>query len=92
MCNAAPQTSYEDVEQIIREELSVQELSEVFSEFDKTPIASASLAQVHRARLKSSGDEVAVKVQHRWIKERCAGDIRYNKFLSKVAKRAFPSF
>jgi aarF domain-containing kinase len=31
-------------------------------------------------------------VQHKWIKERCAGDIRYTKFASQVAKRLFPSF
>lgn len=36
---------------------------EVFSEFDETPVASASLAQVYFARLRESGEPVAVKVQ-----------------------------
>jgi predicted unusual protein kinase regulating ubiquinone biosynthesis (AarF/ABC1/UbiB family) len=31
-------------------------------------------------------------VQHKWIKERCAGDIRYTVFASKMAKKLFPSF
>eukprot|EP00191_Tetraselmis_sp_GSL018_P007540 CAMPEP_0177621080 /NCGR_PEP_ID=MMETSP0419_2-20121207/27354_1 /TAXON_ID=582737 /ORGANISM="Tetraselmis sp., Strain GSL018" /LENGTH=265 /DNA_ID=CAMNT_0019120893 /DNA_START=168 /DNA_END=961 /DNA_ORIENTATION=+ len=37
--------------------------SEVFSEISEAPIASASLAQVYKARLASTGEEVAVKVQ-----------------------------
>lgn len=36
----------------------------IFSEFDPEPLASASIAQVHRARLRSTGKVVAVKVQH----------------------------
>lgn len=38
-------------------------------DFEETPLASASLAQVHRAKLKTTGEEVAVKVQHKWIRE-----------------------
>ncbi len=38
-----------------------REASEVFAEFDATPVASASVAQVHRARLKS-GEACAVKI------------------------------
>jgi predicted unusual protein kinase regulating ubiquinone biosynthesis (AarF/ABC1/UbiB family) len=39
------------------------DLEDVFSEFGEAPVAAASLAQVYRARLRSTGQEVAVKVQ-----------------------------
>eukprot|EP00466_Bigelowiella_natans_P000682 jgi/Bigna1/126028/aug1.1_g736 len=48
--------------QIIEESLG-RPLDEVFSEISPRPIASASLGQVYKARLRSNGDLVAVKVQ-----------------------------
>ncbi len=47
--------------QIVREELG-QETAEVFAHFEDTPVASASIAQVHKATLHD-GREVAVKIQ-----------------------------
>ena len=52
---------FEDVERIVSEELGVR-LSKGFATFERAPMASASLGQVHRARLRD-GREVVVKVQ-----------------------------
>jgi len=64
---------YEDVERIVREELGVR-VSHAFVEFDKLPIAAASLGQVHRAVLRG-GREVAVKVQRPGIHEQVEQDL-----------------
>lgn len=58
----APASDFSQTEKTIATELG-EGLDTVFSEFNREPIASASIGQVYRARLKS-GEEVAVKVQH----------------------------
>lgn len=62
-----PSFSYQKVKSIIEHDLQ-KTLRKLFSSFDKKPLASASIAQVHRAVLKS-GKKVAVKVQRPNIKE-----------------------
>ena len=53
--------SYEDAQRIFREEFN-RDPEDMLGEFNPTPIASGSIAQVHAARLKS-GKKVAIKVQ-----------------------------
>lgn len=52
---------FEKVERDLEEELG-RPVAEVFAEFDREPLASASIAQVYRARLHS-GDDVVVKIR-----------------------------
>lgn len=59
--------------QIVEAELG-SPLSGLFSDFDETPLASASIAQVHKARLKS-GVPVVLKVQRPGIEEIIALDL-----------------
>lgn len=49
-------------QEIIRQSLDIASIEALFSDFETTPIASASIAQVHSAKLKSTGQEVVVKV------------------------------
>ena len=64
---------YEEVERIVTDELGV-DLSHAFASFEEAPLAAASLAQVHRATLRS-GREVVVKVQRPGIRKQIADDM-----------------
>ena len=65
--------SFAEVEKIVQAELGAR-ISRVFVEFEDSPIAAASLGQVHRAVLRG-GRAVAVKVQRPGIREQMADDL-----------------
>jgi predicted unusual protein kinase regulating ubiquinone biosynthesis (AarF/ABC1/UbiB family) len=65
--------AYEEVERIVSGELGVR-LSKAFSDFDPTPLAAASLSQVHKATMRD-GREVVVKVQRPDIRDLIVGDL-----------------
>ena len=79
----------EVVKQIVQDELG-QPVEDVFAEFDDEPIASASIGQVHRARLRT-GELVAVKVQHAGIQEMVHKDLDVLATLAQLVKR-LPEF
>lgn len=62
-----------EVDHIVSSELGAR-LSKLFAEFEREPIAAASLAQVHRARMRD-GREVVVKVQRPNIREQIVEDL-----------------
>jgi predicted unusual protein kinase regulating ubiquinone biosynthesis (AarF/ABC1/UbiB family) len=64
-------------------------LSDVFAEFDETPVAAASIGQVYRARTHT-GREVAVKVQYPGIAEAVETDLRNMGILLPLVKRLAP--
>lgn len=55
---------------------------ELFSSFNETPLAAASLAQVHRAVLRKSGKTVAVKVRRPNIQETIEQDLHIMEILA----------
>jgi ubiquinone biosynthesis protein len=69
----APAEPPETVRKTIHAELG-RPVEELFAQFEGQALASASVGQVHRARLPG-GQQVVVKVQHRDIEETVAGDL-----------------
>ncbi len=66
-------------------------VASIFARFDETPIASASLGQVHRATL-ASGEDVAVKVQHPDVRPLVKRDLRTLRRIFRLFHWAFPRY
>jgi aarF domain-containing kinase len=64
-------------------------VEEAFAHFEPTPIAAASLAQVHRARTADEGLTVAVKVQYPALARQVAADLRTVRVLVALLGYAF---
>lgn len=64
-------------------------VNDVFLEFDETPIAAASIAQVHKAKLKT-GEVVAVKILHPSVTEKIEADLKILKNLSRLIETHIP--
>jgi len=80
-----PSFSFEEVSEIIEEELG-SPLEEIFSSFDEKVMAAASIGQVHRAQLRSTGELVAVKVQRPRIKAMIETDLEILLDLATLAE------
>jgi predicted unusual protein kinase regulating ubiquinone biosynthesis (AarF/ABC1/UbiB family) len=85
----APPMSHDLVVGAVRAELGGAP-DEVFAEFDKEPIAAASIGQVHRA-LTHDGRAVAVKVQYPGVDKAIENDLSNADPLLRIMGRAFPS-
>uniref|UniRef100_A0A8C9FC42 AarF domain-containing protein kinase 1 n=1 Tax=Pavo cristatus TaxID=9049 RepID=A0A8C9FC42_PAVCR len=86
----APQSTRQEIEQVIREDLG-KEIKELFVSFEDTPLGAASLAQVHKAVLQD-GRTVAVKIQHPKVQAQSSKDIFLMEVLLLVVKQIFPDF
>lgn len=72
--DSVPCDTFSTVKKTIETELSLS-LSDIFDDFSKSPFASASMGQAHRAKLKN-GDAVVVKIQHPNIAEEIRLDLQ----------------
>ncbi|KAB2073097.1 hypothetical protein ES319_A07G060600v1 [Gossypium barbadense] len=75
LCDQAPATPFDAVQLVLEEEFG-RSISEIFENFDVNPLGSASIAQIHRARLRGDKNDVVVKVQHPGILDLMMTDIR----------------
>lgn len=82
--NAVPPVAYAAIEQQLREDLGAEPAS-VFAWLDPTPLAAASIAQVHRARLHD-GSEVVVKIRRPDIKPLVEADLRLLERLARIVE------
>lgn len=76
-----PTTPFSEMKEVIESELQ-RPIDEVYSEIDETPIGSASIGQVYKAKLKGSNEEVAIKVQKPNSREIIESDVKIMKFLA----------
>ena len=81
-----PAESFETVREVVENELGAR-IEDVFSEFDREPLAAASIAQVHRAVLADhitpgGGEEIVVKVQRPTVSELVHQDLKVMAWLA----------
>ena len=79
----APPMPYTQIRAQIERELKAP-VAELFSEFEETPFAAASIGQVHKAVLPS-GQRVVVKVQYPNVDENCDSDLKQVRMALKIA-------
>ncbi|KAK1627712.1 hypothetical protein QYE76_002027 [Lolium multiflorum] len=85
----APPVPYSEIESILLEELQ-RPLDSVYEYIDPVPIASASIAQVHGARLKNSQKDVVIKVLKPGIEDTLVADLNFIYVVARVLEFLSP--
>jgi len=83
----APSVPFAQIKQQLQEDLGTS-LEDIFAELMSKPLAAASIAQVHGARLQS-GDEVIIKVRRPGIRPVVEADLRLLRRLAKIMEDDF---
>lgn len=86
-----PVSSFQSIRDLIESDTGLS-FTDVFAEFEEEPLGAASLAQVHRAIDKATGQRVAVKVQHPVLDYWAPLDLALTAFTFRTIKRAFPQY
>ena len=83
-----PAETFEIVRRVVEGDLGAS-IEDLFETFEPTPIAAASIAQVHAARLRT-GEDVVVKVQRPRVEKVVAADLRTMAWLAPILVKRVP--
>ncbi len=81
-----PKEGIASIRSTIKREFGIKSIDELFQDFQVRPLASASIAQVHKATL-NSGEDVVVKVMHTGIEDNIKEDLKIMGALAGFAER-----
>ncbi|MCH4246541.1 MAG: AarF/UbiB family protein [Acinetobacter populi] len=84
-----PTLPFAYIEQVLQQEFPGQNLADIFQSIDQKPLASASIAQVHAAVLKT-GEDVVIKVQKPNVETILYTDLGVVHFATKMLERVMP--
>lgn len=77
-----------NVRELVERELQIR-ADDVFEEIEQEAVASASIAQVHRAKLKN-GDRIVLKIQRPGLRNIIEADIEILRYMLQVLQKRFP--
>lgn len=84
-----PTLPFSYIQGVFASEFEGRDLSQIFSYIDETPLASASIAQVHAAKL-TTGEDVVIKVQKPGVETILYTDLNVVHWAAKLLERAVP--
>lgn len=80
----SPPLHWEAIEPVLNRQLSPELLAEL--EIEEKALASASMGQVHRARIKSSGEQICLKIQYPDVDKAIDSDLKAIRSLLRLMK------
>ncbi|AXQ22773.1 AarF/ABC1/UbiB kinase family protein [Acinetobacter wuhouensis] len=84
-----PSLPFSYVQEVLASEFAGRDLSQIFASIEEKPLASASIAQVHAAKLVS-GEDVVIKVQKPGVETILYTDLNVLHWATKILEKAVP--
>ncbi len=84
-----PKLPFSYIEGVLASEFAGRDLGDIFASIDETPLASASIAQVHAAKLVS-GEDVVIKVQKPGVETILYTDLNVLHWSAKILEKVVP--